>query len=62
MRTYIADRRVHRIFPRGERKFKKKSFSVREARAIFFAPPWEIFAHPQGGARFSQGGAKRKYP
>ena len=53
-------RRVHRIFPRGGRKFKKKRFSAREARAIFFAPPLGNFRPPSGGGEIFPGGGEKK--
>ena len=53
------DRRVQGILPRGGgRKFKIKSFGMREARAIFFAPPPEKFSPTLrgGGEIFPEGG------
>ena len=49
---------VHRIFPRGGGENAKWKVLVHAKRALFFCNPWDIFAIPQGGARFSQRGAK----
>ena len=60
MRTYIADRRVHRIFPRGSENSRKKVLACAKRAWFFCPPPLGNFRPPSGGGEiFPEGGEKK---